>query len=209
MVIPAVLLKITRLPLTKSTFYYKYIWPEYVAYFLFKCMFQHKVPPFCHLKNGQSEYSQESREHQQVQMQLCAGLFLPWDTAGLPSPSIHSLLKYFWLEYEIGMLLLLVSKGLVWVLFAATSGKTASCEHVEGRCAWLIHSCTVKILMEMGRGVLAGRSLTSSGKSLYSCAESQMRSIPVLLLLSPGNWHRNSHLGFSKHFHSDCTKDGI
>lgn len=184
------------------------------------CSFHCKVPQFCYLKNGQSEYSQETREHQLVPRQLWAGLSLPWHAALLLPLWIHHLLN-FWLEYEIYEGCYSCSQKacvMVWVVFADTLSKAAWCELVEERwkvCSTYPQLCqgTVKILMVMGRDVLGGRSLTSSSKSpLYSCAESQMRSIPhtpALLLLSPGHWHRNNQLAFSKHFHCDCTKNGI
>lgn len=211
MVISAVLLKITHLPLTKSTFCYKYMWLEYVAYFLFRCMFYPEVPQFCHLKNGQWEYSQESWEHQLGQMQLCAELCLPWVASALPSPCTHRLLKNFWLHYEIWVLLLLISEGLC-------DGAGTFCCHIEqgsllwacgGKVRGVYHSSTAVSGHSEdpdgnGRRCTGGSSLTSSSKSpLYSHAENQIRSIPhtpVLLLLSPGHWHRKMSAGLQQAF---------
>lgn len=80
-----------------------------------------------------------------------------------------------------------------WVLFAATLRKTAWCEDVEER--WKVCPTHPQLHSEdpdsNGKRCTGGSSLTSSSKSpLYSCAESQMRSIPhtpVPLLLTPGN----------------------
>lgn len=145
MVISAVLLKITHLPLTKSTFCYKYMWLEYVAYFLFRCMFYPEVPQFCHLKNGQWEYSQESWEHQLGQMQLCAELCLPWVASALPSPCTHRLLKNFWLHYEIWVLLLDLWRPVWWrgyFLLPHWARQLAVSLWRKGeRCVPLIHSC--------------------------------------------------------------------
>lgn len=106
---------------------------------------------------------------------------------------------------------------MVWVPFAATLSEVASCELLEkaGKV------CPPHLQLVSGhpedsdsneKRYAGGISLTCSSKCLNSCAESQMKSIPhtpVLLLLFPGIWHRNNQLGFNKHFHCDCTKNGL
>lgn len=177
----------------------------FLACLLFRCIFHNFV-------TWRTEYSQGSWDRQLVQTQLGHGLSLPWDAATLLSPCIHCLdLKNFWLEYEIQVLLLLVSDGLC-------DGVGTFCCHTEqGGFMWASGE-RVKSVSSSPTAVLGhpedsdsnekrctgGNALTGSSKCLNSCAESQMRGIPhtpVLLLLFPGIWHRNNQLGFSKHYH--------
>lgn len=83
-VIWAAWVKRTPLSLTKSTFYYKFMWPEYVAFFLFRCRFHCKIPRPCSLKNGQSA-PERAESPSWYRVWLCTGLSLPWEAATLPS----------------------------------------------------------------------------------------------------------------------------
>lgn len=114
------LLKITHLPLSKSTFYYQYMWPEYIAYFLVRCVFHCKLAQSFHLKNRQSS----PRRAESISWCRCSQALGSPCLGTQLSLCIHSLLQNFWLEYEKWILLLLISEGL-------RDGASTFCCHIE------------------------------------------------------------------------------